>query len=540
LLATLIPIIIYFLCWYIYSENIPITDDFPAIFLTIFSYLNGDNLIYNLFKQHNEHLIVYDRLVTLFYFWAFKNINLKYLSLIGNLSLLPMLYIFWKTLKSKGIYKFAIIPIAFWLFNLANYENMIFAMASLQNNTIVLFVLYSFFWASKPKINLNSFIHISIGSLISIYTSGSGVFASIFIVFILIFKDNKNKYLYLTILLEVVFIITFFYIHQSSDIHILELLLNSKTNLIAFILTFFGNVFTFLPSPNYFNLIYLQAILPLIIGVFITLYFFYLTYKKYYIQNSFIFSTLAFFLFLACLTALTRIHMDFHYATSVRYRIMGIIVFCCIIISLFQVIHSKKTLKILSSGLIILALFYNFSNLKALNIMHSSISSSFENYINTNQNYLWSHNQEETKNLLKELTNAKIYEYNPNVLFYNKIGEYSQNKITTNNLVATIGSIIDRTNVLKISGYMFFQNSSSINQTKFILLESDKKKYYIKCYMEEREDVNEYFKTNDKGYSGFKCYIDKNKLEKGTYNLKLMILDNGNEYVNDVKITINN
>jgi hypothetical protein len=139
LLAPFIPIIIYFTCWYIYSENIPITDDFPAIFSTISSYLKEHSLVNNLFKQHNEHLIVYDRFITLFYYWIFNEINLKYISLIGNLSLLPVLYIFWKTLKNKGIYKFAIIPIAFWLFNLANYENMIFAMASLQNNTIIFF-----------------------------------------------------------------------------------------------------------------------------------------------------------------------------------------------------------------------------------------------------------------------------------------------------------------------------------------------------------------------------------------------------------------
>jgi hypothetical protein len=144
------------------------------------------------------------------------------------------------------------------------------------------------------------------------------------------------------------------------------------------------------------------------------------------------------------------------------------------------------------------------------------------------------------KNYYRKLTNSKIYEYIPNVLSYNKIGEYSQNKITTNNLVATIGSIIDRTNVLKISGYMFFQNSSSINQTKFILLESDTKKYFIKCNVEEREDVNAYFKANDKEYSGFICNINKNKIENGKYKLKLMILDNGSEYINDVNITINN
>ena len=160
-LLVLIPIVVFWYVWAHYAVNVPKWDDHAL--KTFLSNLekepsfSGD--MYLFFKQHNEHRIVYDRLVTWLDFHLFGKFNYLHLMVVGNLSLLGLLVIFWLALseastppstllKRRSFLSLAngllyLPPVAYLLLNLSQWENMFWGMAALQNFTVVFWI----FWA---------------------------------------------------------------------------------------------------------------------------------------------------------------------------------------------------------------------------------------------------------------------------------------------------------------------------------------------------------------------------------------------------------
>jgi hypothetical protein len=127
--------------------------------------------IYQLFKQHNEHRIVYDRIVTLLDYKLFGKLNYVHLMLIGNLSLVGLLAVFVAVLRRAGLTVFHALPVALLLFNLSQWENMFWGMASLQNFSVVLWVVAAFYLLSYTHWWLLAFV----AGVLATLTSGNGL-----------------------------------------------------------------------------------------------------------------------------------------------------------------------------------------------------------------------------------------------------------------------------------------------------------------------------------------------------------------------------
>lgn len=141
--------------WHYYAINIPKWDDHT---LRYFLYKTDQEptipgKIYQLFKQHNEHRIVYDRIVSLIDYQLLGRLNFVHLMFIGNLSLVGLLAVFMAALRRSGTVRAGqsvlyAVPVAFLLFNLSQWENMFWGMASLQNFSVVLWVVAAFYFLS--------------------------------------------------------------------------------------------------------------------------------------------------------------------------------------------------------------------------------------------------------------------------------------------------------------------------------------------------------------------------------------------------------
>ena len=151
----MLPIVVFGLIWQQYAINIPKWDDHALRAFLFYSdqepTITGK--IYQLFKQHNEHRIVYDRIITMLDYQLFGKLNYVHLMLIGNLSLVGLLSVFMAALcRSRvgqaGPSALYALPIALLLFNLSQWENMFWGMASLQNFSVVLWVLAAFYCLS--------------------------------------------------------------------------------------------------------------------------------------------------------------------------------------------------------------------------------------------------------------------------------------------------------------------------------------------------------------------------------------------------------
>ncbi|AUD07209.1 hypothetical protein CWM47_07645 [Spirosoma pollinicola] len=173
-----IPVLLFGLIWYAYAVNIPKWDD-HALRAFLYNYDKEPTWagkIYQLFRQHNEHRIVYDRIVTALDYRLFGKLNYVHLMLVGNLSLVGLLAVFMATLRRSragvsGQWVFYSLPVAWLLFNLSQWENMFWGMAALQNFSVVLWVVAAFYFLSYTTHWKLAFL----AGVLATITSGNGL-----------------------------------------------------------------------------------------------------------------------------------------------------------------------------------------------------------------------------------------------------------------------------------------------------------------------------------------------------------------------------
>ena len=102
--VVLLPVIAFAVVWQYYAVNVPKWDDHALRAYLYFSdqetTLSGK--IYQLFRQHNEHRIVYDRIVAVLDYRLFGKMSYVHLMVVGNLSLVGLLAVFGAVLVRAG------------------------------------------------------------------------------------------------------------------------------------------------------------------------------------------------------------------------------------------------------------------------------------------------------------------------------------------------------------------------------------------------------------------------------------------------------
>lgn len=199
----LIPIVAFWFVWNQYAVNVPKWDDhvLRAFLFNLDNETSVSGKIYQFFKQHNEHRIVYDRVVTWVDFSLFGKLSYRHLTIVGNLSLLGILVIFGNVLGrsiagsgkdylTNGLFYLA--PVAFLLLNLSHWENMFWGMASLQNFTVMLWVFWSIYLLAFTERIWPAFLLAIAATL----TSGNGllVWPIGFAILLVQFLSEKRPY----------------------------------------------------------------------------------------------------------------------------------------------------------------------------------------------------------------------------------------------------------------------------------------------------------------------------------------------------------
>lgn len=153
-LVVLLPVVVYALVWQYYAVNVPKWDDHA---LREYLYRSDQETtlsgkIYQLFKQHNEHRIVYDRMVAALDYRLFGKLSYVHLMVVGNLSLVGLLVVFGAMLLGAGKSRIALLPVSLLLFNLSHWENMFWGMAALQNFSVVFWVVLTVYLLSSTNL----------------------------------------------------------------------------------------------------------------------------------------------------------------------------------------------------------------------------------------------------------------------------------------------------------------------------------------------------------------------------------------------------
>lgn len=186
-----LPIILYYFLFFQYAVNAPKWDDFAIIQFVneISNEPNLSNKISFLLKQHNEHRIVFTRVIALVDYYIFGKVNFIHLMFVGNLALLLIVFLIVKMVFQKTK-KFILcfVLLLFW-HSLCFYENIFWGMAAIQNFWIIAWFLLSLYFLlnnSKYRILVYFF------TLIAVYTSGNGILLiSIYSLFFLVKQDTR-------------------------------------------------------------------------------------------------------------------------------------------------------------------------------------------------------------------------------------------------------------------------------------------------------------------------------------------------------------
>jgi hypothetical protein len=220
-----IPILFFFLIQNKFIVNAPYSDDWNAINGLVIRYFSAGDSFFDklslIIGQNNEHREGYLSIIAILQFWIFGNINYKLFDLLGSISILGVFFILYGYILKFKKPRWIILPIAFILFNFLYYQNSFWAICALQNNTILFFVLVTFYFL----VDLNSKFKFTLALLFAVlatFTSGNGLL--VFISALPLFKGSNPKFISIWLITFLFIVILYYtgYVHPLQRAHLLD------------------------------------------------------------------------------------------------------------------------------------------------------------------------------------------------------------------------------------------------------------------------------------------------------------------------------
>lgn len=171
-----LPVLVWLFILQRYAVNVVLFDDY-ALLRFITHWANPATLwstrLTELVAVHNTHYIIYDRLVALGTYYATGHINFLVMIVLGNAALLGIVWRLWTLFRELNLPVWAFLPVPCWVLSLQSHENMFWAMAGLQNFSVVWFILESLYQLHRRQ-SLGWPLALGVAAVL---TSGNGVLA---------------------------------------------------------------------------------------------------------------------------------------------------------------------------------------------------------------------------------------------------------------------------------------------------------------------------------------------------------------------------
>lgn len=195
------PILLFFYCFFTFSTDFPFYDDIVLNnFLLLHERLSFSEKVLSFFQQYNEHRIAYTKLIMFLHNSIVGTLNYKVFMLIGISSILVLLRLLVKQFANMGY--LALVPISILLFSPLTYENALWAMASLQNYTVVLLMVLAIYFITQNKLILSIvFFALSLST-----SAPSMILAPVGFVLFSLQRANKNAFYWLIVSIIVMFL----------------------------------------------------------------------------------------------------------------------------------------------------------------------------------------------------------------------------------------------------------------------------------------------------------------------------------------------
>jgi len=300
------PVGVYFFFVVYFSENIPFMDDYDAILKFVVDFAGEESFLKRVqlvFAQHNDHRLAFLHLVVLAQYYVIGAINFQHLIILGNLSVIAILFILWKAFKCSKNKLYHFLPAVYLLFSLAYFEASLWAMVSLSGLAVVALSFAAISLLDKDK---NShFIGSCVFATAAVFTQGNGKIVLICCIAMLLFKKQYEKLVIWIVMSVLLLLLPTLFLDSTHTGYtsILEILqspiryIRHYLSIFSFLGTYFEGL-TFMGTYSgifvIFGTYFGSIILTLIAGAVIACCFIYLIRIKYHTKNLILFSFITF------------------------------------------------------------------------------------------------------------------------------------------------------------------------------------------------------------------------------------------------------
>ena len=343
----LLPILVYFIFVINFSKNIPFMDDY-MLFGFIGDFINEDSLtkkIQLIFMEHNDHRVVFLKLVALVQYMITGALNFQYLIFLGNVQIIALLYILWGSMgdQIKKLHYF--LPAVYLLFGFSYFEASIWAMVSLSGLSVIIFSMLTIYFSGKD--GAAHFIGACIFATASVFAQGNGKIVLFCCLAIYLYKRQHRKSM-IWILLSIILLVmpsVIFGTTHTGYVSLLEILqspikyVRHYLSVFSFLgayfesFTFYGTYFGW---PRYLSSYFGNIILTIIAGGLVLAYYLYLIRIRYYNKNIILFGMLTFIVLTALGVGYARPSVVF----PSRYAIYSTIAFILIYLTMVDLSKS--------------------------------------------------------------------------------------------------------------------------------------------------------------------------------------------------------
>ena len=176
-IGIILPIFFFILMLFTYAVNVPWMDDtdaFPDFLGRFLEAKNFDEKLWLMFKPNNEHRIVYAKLVNLLHYAITGTLNMRTLTILSNITLLGMLWIFLRVIKEQKLPTYYFLPIPLLLLHPQYYLTSIWTITGFQYQPVVFFGLLGVYLLSKNT--LWTFLGAAFAAFFDSFTMSNGLF----------------------------------------------------------------------------------------------------------------------------------------------------------------------------------------------------------------------------------------------------------------------------------------------------------------------------------------------------------------------------
>jgi hypothetical protein len=541
----LVPIFMYYRIVYNNAVNVPFEDDFDSALKFLSTYLfntqSAAEQLKLIFSQHNEHRIVFDRLIFLLDYYLTGSLNFRHLILVGNLSLVFVAYLLFRSsfsgmrFSDKLLY---FVPVAFGLFQLHFWELTVWGMASLQNLYVVVFALLCFYALSQTPQKTGWFVVACVAGVLAAFTSGNGMFAFLVGIPVLLLLKQYKKLAIWTSLTVVTFALYFWgYTKPGHHPDIYDSLVNNTSRAFDYFFTLTGSVFS---AKSEHPARAGKFFLFLFLGLFGWQFF-----RKTVIRNSTI-PALLLFTYITCLSLMaTRSGFGVVQAFSPRYGILSVVLFIGLYVMSLETVTHRYARPVVGAAFLLISV-YLFRNSQQQGILKVEdrtrllqLSSAFYNDNKDNLILYWS-DAKQAKVIFADALKKKIYQL-PGVTF-DQIR--SLPKATNAATLAATNDVVSDAKPYATHDYLvFFQSWAVLNGvpsedvTTQVIAQSGPQSYAFETAKHVRYDVVNQLQSLQFLASGFSCVIKKTDLKPGHYTLWLYLTNGKTQSYQPLNLT---